>query len=152
VLITPAGPATDMDGAHARSWRQHYHIGRPGVTGGQIPPLWVPLAELARWLQEMHELTQSEIRDLVVDLRRWPTNFQVEDEIITGWPGWKVEWEAGRARWKQDPDGIDYPLEVSWDAVTDAVTRLRKRQERLAVQAPAPRKGGGQGSTPRAGA
>jgi hypothetical protein len=28
------GPATDMDGAHARSWRQHYHIGRPGVTGG----------------------------------------------------------------------------------------------------------------------
>jgi hypothetical protein len=34
VLMHLTGPATDMDGAHARSWRQYYHIGRPGVTGG----------------------------------------------------------------------------------------------------------------------
>ena len=42
--------------------------------------------------------------------------------------------EAGRARWKQDPDGIDYPVVVSWYAVTGAVNRLRKRPS----QAPGP--------------
>ena len=46
-----------------------------GVTGDKPlpchPPLWVPLAELARWLQKMYGLTESEIRDVVVALRRW---------------------------------------------------------------------------------
>jgi hypothetical protein len=103
------------------------------VTGDKplprIPPMWVPLAELARWLWDRHGLTESEIGDVVVDLRRISMNFQVEDEIIWGWPGWTVDWEAGRARWKQDADGIDYPLEVSWAAVTDAVTRLRRHTD-----------------------
>jgi hypothetical protein len=111
-----------------------------GVTGDKplplIPPLWVPLAEVAWWLQKMHRLTESKIRDVVVDLRRIPMNFQVDDEIITGWGGWEVDWEVGRARWKQDPDGIDYPLQVSWGAATDAVKRMRREQ--LALQAPAP--------------
>jgi hypothetical protein len=49
VLITPAGPATDMGWDHARSWRRHYHTRAAGVTGdnegaGNQPPF--PLAVL----------------------------------------------------------------------------------------------------------
>jgi hypothetical protein len=108
------------------------------VTGDKplpLPPRLTPWVELARWLRDMHVLTATEVRDVCVDLRRFPMWFRVsfsaeQDEIITGWNEWVVDWEAGRVRWKQDPPGIDYPLTVLWDAVADAVTRLRKRQER----------------------
>jgi hypothetical protein len=117
------------------------------VTGGQIPPLWVPLAELARWLQDMHGLTEAEIRDVVLDLRRVSLWFQVSfrdgvERVVTDWDDWVVNWETGTVRGNKHPDGPDFPLEVLWDAVADAVTRLRSRQrrERLAVPAPTPPK------------
>jgi hypothetical protein len=51
-----------------------------GVTGDKplprIPPRLVPLAKLAGWLQEMHGLTESEMRDLLVDLRAIPLPFR----------------------------------------------------------------------------
>lgn len=108
----------------------------------RIPPLWVPLAELARWLQEMHGLTESEIRDVVLDLRGVSLWFRLldgspeEDENLESWNGLEVDWEAGRARWKQAPDSKYFPLVVSWEAVRGAVDRLRKRRERLKLQAP----------------
>jgi hypothetical protein len=106
------------------------------VTGAPIPPDWVPLPELARWLRDMYGLTESEIRDVVVYVRPLPFHFRIpsadEDEILMSWNGWRVDWDVGCARWKE----ADYPLEVSWDAVRGAVTRMRREQ--LALPAPAP--------------
>lgn len=112
----------------------------------RIPPPWVPLAELAGWLQEMHGLTASEMRDVLVDLRAIPLPFRLldgssdENTPLESWEDLEVEnedWWAGRARWKQCPGSSYFPLVVSWDAVTSAVNRSRKRQERLALQPPA---------------
>ena len=128
--------------------RHSYHGGGAGVTGGQIPPLRLPLAELPGWLQKMHGLTGSQIRDVIVELLRFPPNFRLldgsreEDENLTSWNDLKAlddDWGAGRVRWKQDPDSTYFPLVVLWAAVTDAVNQLRRR-ERLALQAPAPRR------------
>jgi hypothetical protein len=96
----------------------------------------------------MYGLTESEIRDVILDLRRWPMNFRVsdgspeEDENLTSWNDLEVlddDWGAGRVRWKQTPEGIDFPLKVSWEAVMDAVTRLRQRErpEKAATTKPA---------------
>jgi hypothetical protein len=92
----------------------------------------------------MHALTESEIRNVVLDLRRDSSRFRVvygtgEKEVIIGWPGWEVQdWEVGRAHRDEDPPGIEFPLEVSWDAVADAVARLRTRQERARQALPPP--------------
>jgi hypothetical protein len=113
------------------------------VTGGQIPPLWVPLAELAWWVRDMHDLTESEIRDVVVDLRGDPSRFRVSfrpgvERAVTDWKDWVVDWEAGTVRGNRHPDGPGFALEVSWDAVAGAVVRLRMRQRREAARALAP--------------
>ena len=111
-----------------------------------IPPPLVPLAKLAEWLQEMHGLTESEMRDLLVDLRAIPLPFRLldgspdENTPLESWEDLEVEnedWWAGRARWKQYPGSSYFPLVVAWSAVTSAVNRLRKRQERLALEPPA---------------
>lgn len=107
------------------------------VTDTPIPPLWVPLPELPRWLQDTHGLTEAEAWDVLVYLRTWPFYFRVvdEDENLMTWNGWDVkDWKIGRAHWKEDPPDIDYCLTVSWDAVASAV---RQRQERKQQALPA---------------
>ena len=125
--------------------RHSYHVGAVGVTGAKplprIPPPRVPLAELARWLSERHGLTESETGDVVVDLRRCPFGYWTAAPMrkhLTKLErlGGGERWWAGRARWKQYPDSNYFPLVVAWEAVTAAVN-LRKRPERLALQAPA---------------
>ena len=102
-------------------------------TVTDLPPLWVPLPEVPRWLRDMHGLTEAEAWNVLVYLRSWSFHFRVsfdtgENEILMSWNGWDVkDWKLGRAHWKDDPPDIDYPLGVSWDAVTDAV-RMRTRQ------------------------
>jgi hypothetical protein len=93
----------------------------------------------------MHGLTENEIRDVVLDLRNVSLRFRVSfrvgvERIVTDWDDWVVDWEAGTVRGNRHPDGPDFPLEVWWGAVMDAVARLRSRQrrERLALPAPAP--------------
>ena len=109
-----------------------------------MPPLWPLLAELAWWLQKIHGLTESEIRDVVMDVRGVSLWFRLldggadEDENLESWNDLEVDWRPGRARWKQCPDSIYFPLVVSWVAVTGSVKRMRR--ERLALQAPAPAK------------
>jgi hypothetical protein len=110
------------------------------VTGNKppppIPPLMVPLAELAQWLRKIHGLSEEEIGGVVVYLRGNPTHFRLDGQIPESWDDLEVEdWGTGRARWKQDPAGIYYPLEVSWFWVEDAITgALARRERRLALR------------------
>jgi hypothetical protein len=109
-------------------------------TVTDLPPLWVPLPELPRWLQDMHGLTEAEAWDVLVYLRGWSFHFRVadDDESLTTWNGWDVkDWKIGRAHWEEDPPDIDYPLKVSWDAVARAV-RQRREREPQALPPPAP--------------
>jgi hypothetical protein len=99
-----------------------------------LPPLYPPMTQLAGWLQEIYDSTATEIRDVILVLRRVSLNFQVlyssgKDEMISGWPDWDVNWTTFRARRKKLESGIDYPLTVSWEAAERAVIQLRKKPE-----------------------
>lgn len=108
-----------------------------------MPPIWVPLPELPRWLQDIHGLTEADAWSMLLHLRTWPFHFRVsygagKNEILVSWNGWDVkDWKIGRAHWEDDPPDIDYPLGVSWDAVVRAV-RLRRERERQALPPPVP--------------
>jgi hypothetical protein len=125
----------------------------------QIPPLWVRLAELSEWLDHVYGLGGGAlVRELVTELRTDPSHFRLvssdgQTRIVPSWDeieaaGYLVDWETGDV-YAQD-GSIHFPLEVSWRAVTDCVSRWRLRQKRELLSAPAlesmpepPKRGGG---------
>jgi hypothetical protein len=129
-----------------------YHTGATDVTGGEgaagIPPMWVPLADLAWWVSRVHGLEgDAVLRYLVLELRRgphlrvvWPP--PTGPQIVQSWD-WatfhlgKVEWDAGHVLLDPLDDSDDpprrYSIEALWEAVEETVRWSRNPLKRLSA-------------------